>query len=360
MKLYLYALLFLLPFQAFTQQKPMLISEENLEIDVQRGMSKDKSYRNYTYKRDAKGNVLECIQTYHSDAFPEVKNNKRETYTYDEQGNDLSNVYESWISTTKTWCCKLIHDYTYEGKNMMTHIFSKEIKEKIVPQFKYIYKYDAAGNRIETMYQNYDTLLNKYVDTSKFNNTYNSKNQILKETSYNWKNNKWIESYIIDFIYNANDSLELKIAKKNYSKALDNMTEKITTEGWQTDYEMKWFYNAQGVDIGNTKSIPHPITDVLTVAETKEYQRDANGNLLAYADVIASFDKENNLKPNSLTRENYSYSNDGTTITKNVYNENDYTNYGLGIVTTANVYTLKYDGIVQKGFVDPYNKKYSK
>lgn len=360
MKLHLYLLLFLLPFQAFTQQKPLLISEENLELDVQLQKTKSKSYRNYTYKRDAKGNVLEKIETYHSDAFPEVKNNKRETYTYDEQGNDLRNVYETWISTTNSWCCKLIHDYTYEGKKMLTHTFSKEIKEKIVPQFKYIYKYDAAGNSVETMYQEYDTLLNKYVDATKFNSTYNSKNQLLKETSYYWKNNKWIEGYIIDFIYNANDSLELKTAKKNYSKALGNMTENITTEGWRTDYEMKWFYNAQGVDIGKTKSVPNPSTGELTIVETTEYQNDANGNQIAYAQVIADFDKENIIRPQSIRRESITFSSDGTTITKNVYSENNYTNYGLGIVTTANVYTLKYDGIVQKGFVDPYSKKYSK
>jgi hypothetical protein len=360
MKLYLYLLLFLLPFQAFTQQKPMLISEEDLELDVKLQKPKDSFYRNYTYKRDAKGNVLECIATYHTDDNTEEKINKRESYTYDEQGNDLRNVYEDWIDATKTWCCKLIHDYTYEGKKMLTHTFSKDIKEQIIPQFKEFLKYDASGNRIEELNQSYDTLLNKYVDASKFIITYNSKNQILKEVVYYWKNNKWIEGYITDYTYNANDSLELLTQKKNYLKVLDNITETITTEGWRTDYERKWFYNPQGVDIGNTKSIPHPVTGVLTIVETKEYQHDANGNLLAYAEVKASFDKENNLKPNSLTRENYTYSSDGTTITKNVYSENDYTYLNLGIVASAHVYTLKYDGIVQKGFVDPYNKKYSK
>ncbi|MGE0638539.1 MAG: hypothetical protein AB7G44_08025 [Bacteroidia bacterium] len=360
MKLYLYILLFLMPFQAFTQQKPMIISEENREIDVTQQKTKNRSFRNYTYKRDVKGNVLESIQTYHSDAFPEVKNNKRETYTYDENGNDLSNIYESWMSSTNSWCCKLIHEYTYEGKKMTTHLFSREEKGKIVPQLKDIFKYDAAGNRIEKLYQEYDTLFNKYVDATKFNITYNSKNQIQKEVVYYWKNNKWIEGYITDYTYNANDSLELEIQKINHLKVLNNMPENITTEGWKTDHERKWFYNPQGIDIGNTKSIPHPVTGALAIVETKEYQHDASGNLLAYAEVKANFDKENNLKPSSLTRENYTYSSDGTTITKNVYSENDYTYLNLGIVSSLHIYTLQYDGIVQKGFVDPYNKKYGK
>jgi hypothetical protein len=165
MKSHLYLLLFLLPFQAFTQQKPMLISYQDLEIDTKLQQPKDKSYRNYTYKRDAKGNVLECLETYHSDDFPEVKNNEKDTYIYHEQGNELSSVNESWISTTNSWCCKLIHEQTYEGKKMMTHTFTKEIRTgKIVPQFKDFFKYDASENRIEELNQKYDTLLNKYVD----------------------------------------------------------------------------------------------------------------------------------------------------------------------------------------------------
>jgi hypothetical protein len=189
-------------------------------------------------------------------------------------------------------------------------------------------------------------------------NTYNSKNQILKETYSYWKNNKWIEGYITDFTYNASDSLELRTQKKNYLKVLENITETITTEGWRTDYERKWFYNPQGIDIGNTKSIPHPVTDVLTVVETKQYQEDANRNMIAYGELITEFDKENNLKPASATRWNISYSDGGATITKNEIRE--YNNPTLGPFSVAHVYTLKYDGIIQKGAAPVYDKKYSK
>ncbi len=357
MKLYPYLLLFLLPFQAFTQQKPMLISEEDLEIDTELQAPKEKSYRNYTYKRDTQGNILESIETYRSDAYPEEKNNTKFTYTYDSKGNELSSVRQSWSSSTKVWCCQLIHEYTYEGKKMVTTKFSKELTGKIVPQWIENFKYDTNGNRIGSLYQTYDTLLNKYVDATLFAITYNLKKQILNE-SYSYRtNNKWLEASKTEYTYNSTDSLEVKTEHRNYLKELDNMGDKVTAEGWKIKSVIKWVYNPQGIDIGNVVSVPHPLSGELTATETEEYLRDANGNMTAYAQVIAGFNKEDKLEPISAKRQTILYSSGGSTITNNEMCQ--YYNTALGQFSVAHVYTLKYDGVIQKGAAPAYDKKLS-
>ena len=184
----------------------------------------------------------------------------RSKYTYDTNGNQLTELDENF--TNSQWTNSYRYTYTYNNKgNRLTSLEEQYYKGAWDIAEKDSTTYDSNGNAVESsrmMYSNgvfsigyratmtYDahgnqlTHINK-IDTSgtwvysyRYTCTYDANNNLLTELSENYTNGIWINSYRYTCTYDANSNL------------LTELSENYTNGTWVNSSRYTYTYNSSG------------------------------------------------------------------------------------------------------------------
>lgn len=274
-------------------------NQERTEEDFNR-MGKKTSQRNYAWEAGAWKLV------------------SRGDATYDENGNELTNIVKQYSSYTQGWI-KSKNEYTYNERNLTTSItFYGSVPEEqdFVPSFRTLYDYDDKDNLTRRQSEDWDVTKETYYVSMKETWTYDEKSNVLT----------WI---ISSLNYDTGVLKETSKHENTYDQRGNLMTHlfynKDSEEKWQVSMKDDYTYNS--MDSVLTKisySVPYGSTELAPDSKQK-YTYDEAGNktesLFLYMDESGSWanmskeERTYDANRNMLMQRKYSWemalSNDG-------------------------------------------------
>lgn len=114
--------------------------------------------------------------------------NKQE-YNYDASGNQVLNQFSEWNKTTQNWIKKRESMMVYNSnKQLISAIYQEFVGHinSLRNNYKNEYTFDANGNELSTTLYYWDTVSNSFIYSYRTTKTYNSNNKKLTEYYENW------------------------------------------------------------------------------------------------------------------------------------------------------------------------------
>lgn len=210
----------------------------------------------------------------------------RYSYGYDDNGNFISYIIESWVDSKQDWEYLVKGNYIYDNEGKITSRFDQSWQNgEWINGSKDSYGYDENGNWIDWLWENWDgTKWEKYI---KVEFTYDSDGNRISSVFQIWNGDDWenYQNYIYEYDQNGNNIFVLyqtwgnKEWVSNWSETyiyedndLINKIRKKSNNG--TDWVMDWkeFYeNEEGKQILITRQIWNGSIWVNLWKETYEY-----------------------------------------------------------------------------------------
>lgn len=140
-------------------------------------------------------------------------------YTYDNQGNSLSEKEYLWNDKLSDWEIRLENRHTYDENNneISNDLFewNKRVN-KLIPIGSYEKAYDTANNELVYTHHGIDSSKGAYVGKEKVEKEYDSENNVLSRTFYKWnlEEQKWEPNIQIQSIYNRHNN---RVTEEYYS-----------------------------------------------------------------------------------------------------------------------------------------------
>ena len=188
----------------------------------------------YTYTYDNNGNQLEQIWHYWDGST--WANDERFTYTYDINNNLIEYIGQYWDGST--WVSSYRYTYTYDSNsNQIEWINQNWDGSTWVNNWRYTSTYDSNGNQIEQIYQTWDgsAWVSSYRDTY----TYDSNGNQIEQINQNWDGSSWVDSGRWTFTYDSNgnqiESIRQEWDGSNWV-SLDRYTSTYDSNGNQMEY----------------------------------------------------------------------------------------------------------------------------
>jgi len=169
------------------------------------------SYRNLFVYNDSGMATTSIYQTYDVPTSKWVNSSKAEN-VFDNQNNLLSQVNFRWNTTTSVWDNNNKNLFTYDanGNNLTktSYIWSSG---SWLENTKFIYTFDGT-NILSKIDQNWNISLSQWVNSNRYEYTYNSNNALISENHSNWNilGFSWDNDYRDMYIYDGDGNRVLK------------------------------------------------------------------------------------------------------------------------------------------------------
>ena len=115
------------------------------------------------------------VYKHYDDVLMQLVNQAIEVYTYDANNNIISEIYSLWDTGINDWVVSGKYEYTYDANNnMISEIYSywdNSINDWIFSA-KYEFSYDANNNMISEIYSAWDNSINDWKFYEKYEFTY--------------------------------------------------------------------------------------------------------------------------------------------------------------------------------------------
>ncbi len=327
---------------------PLISSKEEYAYNLQYNIFLKKKYNwnsfsqswsnysknNLTY--DSHDNLLnELSLSASTQGTNTVWNNSGNTiYTYDNNNNQTSSIYQYWNSQSNSWKTSSASTSTYNTNNLITQEIyqsASSFTAPLVNAFKYTYAYDifnnpllfqeyewnsvtnawdivskynitASGNKI-TAYVGYDwdATTNSWINSVKGSMTYDASGNQTSQTEQSWNTvtNSWVNEYKSTYTYDANHNM-LSSTDQNWNTGTnvwENSSQILYTynsnnyetiqlqlswnasgNSWKNSHETDTYYNCHNVGLseeslsGSSFVIyPNPAQSELTIKSEKEF-----------------------------------------------------------------------------------------
>ena len=128
-------------------------------------------------------------------------NTNQDLYTYDSDGNQLSWVKKNWDENNWVNDRQWIYTYDSDG-NQLRYLRQNWVGNDWVNSHQYFYTYDSDGNRLSCLDQNSSG--NNWVNDCQYLYTYDSNGNQLSDLRQNWEDNNWVNSYQYLYTYDSN------------------------------------------------------------------------------------------------------------------------------------------------------------
>ena len=128
-------------------------------------------------------------------------NTNQDLYTYDSDGNQLSRVKKNWDENNWVNDRQWIYTYDSDG-NQLRYLRQNWVGNDWVNSHQYFYTYDSDGNRLSCLDQNSSG--NNWVNDCQYLYTYDSNGNQLSDLRQNWEDNNWVNSYQYLYTYDSN------------------------------------------------------------------------------------------------------------------------------------------------------------
>ncbi|CAN5219727.1 hypothetical protein BH09BAC5_BH09BAC5_10440 [soil metagenome] len=344
-----------------------------------------------------------------------LENTSQDIYEYNSSGKISSIIHQSWNSKTNEWENWNKHTYTYNEINQLTVDAYEAVdlayssipisKRKNEKQYRYSYKYDAAGLVIERLYEignksrteyinfkkeisgyankikvsylemKYDSASKNWINNLKQTSTFNEKGKPLSFIEQKWEDNAWVNSFEDVFSYNAKGLFILRIhksiqdgkwmeTKKNecfYTAfdSLDYYAEYLNTDApltkWKPNKKTKYFYDAGNIEVGYAEYTL--LNDTLAVNNISEYKKDSKQYFASKRDCKLSYDENGKASSTSIKMSGVTYEDDGKTLVWTVIEERIADSWdaeedinldpGVSIIKTTSVNKEKFNKLVE-------------
>ena len=198
-----------LPWQVSTKQRqdpvinPRVNNRKKKEISKLNGsiyrpvLAVADANRRYSYTYDNNGNELTYLIELGANNV--WTNSERYSSIYDDNGNILNYLHEEWQNAA--WMNYLRTTYSYDNNgNELTFLQERWANNTWVNRIKYSYTYDTNGNELTYLHEDWQD--NAWVNNEKYSSTYYNNGNKLTSTKEVWLNNKWIISFRETFTYN--------------------------------------------------------------------------------------------------------------------------------------------------------------
>ena len=237
-------------------------------------------------------------------------NNSLSTFTYDDNGNLLIELYENWDAGSVIW----VKD------NQKTSI------------------YDDQGNKLTYLYENWEPGTEEWINDRRYTNTYDVNEDQLTYLRENWNiaTQSWIQDWLVAFTYDENGNRLTQLwdyyaANKRdwlYTFTYDSIANRLTyLRAYREPYTTEWLNSWQYL-----------------------YTYDTNGNLLI--DQSEFWDIYNSIWLQS-TRTVFTYDSVGNLI-EDISETPDY-NSGLWIGSYRNFYTYSENRNLMNSLTEEWN-----
>ena len=131
-------------------------------------------------------------------------NSSLSTLTYDTDENLYSVLYQNWSGND--WVNSSLSTSTYDaGGNRLSWLIQDWNGNDWVNDYQRFYTYDVDGNRLSTLRQHWEN--NIWVNSTLFTFTYDTDGNQLSELYQNWDGNDWVSFWQFFYTYNSDGNL---------------------------------------------------------------------------------------------------------------------------------------------------------
>lgn len=185
----------------------------------------------------------------------------RETYTYDTNGNESTNIGEIW--QFNNWTNLYRYTYFYDSiGNRLTKLFEWYNNAWILSE-RDTYIYTANGNILSNLNEQWNSQNNIWLKIWKDTSIYDSNENALNTKAYRWNNSSWIvdsltSSFVISVYYN-------------------NMQSQYSDNGYKIEAYYDYFNTIENVSIlqASISNYPNPFNNATTIT----YSLSAKSNV---------------------------------------------------------------------------------
>lgn len=124
-------------------------------------------------------------------------------YTYDEAGNLLTYAYSKYVNNK--WVNVSKNEYTYDSNGNKIQYINSNLIDDLWRQDKYLNTYDEKGNKLSTTYFLICNNVLGYV--AKYEYSYDDNNKLSKETAMIWIDNHWVNDYKDEYTYDEKGNM---------------------------------------------------------------------------------------------------------------------------------------------------------
>jgi Secretion system C-terminal sorting domain len=125
-------------------------------------------------------------------------NFNRNKYTYDNSGYLLTDITEAWANNS--WVNGFRWTNTYDNSgNRLTELGEIWSNNAWINSWSYTYTYDNSGNQLTYLYETWSN--NAWVNSFKWTDSYDNSGNWITELLEQWSNNAWINSWSYTFTY---------------------------------------------------------------------------------------------------------------------------------------------------------------
>lgn len=238
------------------------------------------------------------------DDFVYGKQEKTGLRLFSKQDEDIkldSLVWDILDENTGVWelTGKWIYEYDASGNrskridfvyNLISAVWEFDHKQETT--------YDSNGNRSDESYD-WDKTEEKWIGTYKSENNYDENGNNTSSTSYDWNNDQWVESFKREFHYDGSNRLT---EENNYQ---------WKNSSWIDTYWYEYFYNELNLRTSYIRYKWDANLENFTFLYKHEYSYDENGNNTLYR--VFSWDEQSSLWLDE-SKEEYEYDAEGNKI----------------------------------------------
>ena len=255
-------------------------------------------------------------------------------YEYDAAGNKILGIYYSWANTQ--WIAQNKSEYEYDEQgNQTLYANYRWEDDDWEPWYKNEYEYDEQGNQILNVY--YEGENGDWVLYSKNESEYDEQGNQTLRVYYRWENGDWKQQskYRYEYEYDARGNIIVE-NEGSWDSSLNI---------WEPSPKSEYEYNAQGKLIRRISySVSYRVGESgvydvsYSLSSKYEYDYDAQGNRILYA----CYSRVSNNWDFSWSYE-YEYDSEGNLIYERDYG-NTTISTSLGNATLKNVlrYSTEY------------------
>ncbi|WP_422360850.1 T9SS type A sorting domain-containing protein [Reichenbachiella sp.] len=203
--------------QSATNENDRLIFDSLIWEVYNEGSASWEFYSKNTYTRDERGNtLLNLYQLYDSES-QSWQNSSKFERTFNDDNFETFYMRSDWNESSESWASslKIIQSYDENSNKTLYDRYNWNVEHADWEgDYKDVSEFDENGNR--TLYEHYNDwdLANKlWIGDSKSVSTYNSEDEVIERVDLVWNSDdgNWINSKKNSYTYNASDQLVLHI-----------------------------------------------------------------------------------------------------------------------------------------------------
>ena len=192
----------------------------------------------YFYAYDANGNQLS--ELHESWGNKQLLSRGRNSYTFDANGNLLSFLAE-YFSNDQWWNSYRIY-FTYDSNgHLISELYEYSSNNQWEIEFRFTYTYDETGNQLSCLIENWSN--NQWENSQRLTYTYNANGNQLTELNEYWSNNQWVNNERRLYTYDESGN------------QLSNLWERWLNDQWTGNFRYTFSYDANGNQLSGLTEI---------------------------------------------------------------------------------------------------------